>query len=402
MKESLIFAFALILSSIGHIATDIYLPSMPHIARDFDTTTTLVKLTLSAYMLSFCIVPLIVGPISDRVGRKKPILIGILLGLISTCLCAYANSVYLLIFARFLQGIGLGMIVSTSRAILPDHFQGPKLAKLYSYMTMAMALMLAIAPPLGGFIQDSASWRMTFIIMAVYLVMVFGIVVFFLKDKKPIHASDSSLQGIKQYIMSYKELINNWHYMSYSTCTVLTVMGIVAYLTASPFLYQNVVGLSATEYGLTALILCGTVFISGFINSRLIQKLSSEAILRAGNLLMLSSGVLYLIFDALAMINFYTILISAMVFFVTMPVSFAIAGSLALKNVQKNYGAAVALISSLQFLGGVLSSSYISLSEAGSLRPLGTVMVFLGLAFFISISVASKKAKAYGFANEGA
>lgn len=117
---------------------------------------------------------------------------------------------------------------------------------------------------------------------------------------------------------------------------------------------------------------------------------------------MLCSGILYLIFDALAMINFYTILISAMAFFVTMPVSFAIAGSLALKKVQKNYGAAVALTSSLQFLGGVLSSSFISLSEAGSLRPLGTVILFLSIAFFISITFASKKAKAYGFANEGA
>lgn len=392
MKDTLIFTLALILGSIGHIATDIYLPSMPHIVRNFETTTTLVQLTFSAYMLSFCIVPLIVGPLSDRIGRKRPILMGIMIGFISTLLCAFSTSVYVLIFARFLQGIGMGMIVSTARAILPDYFNGAKLTRYFSYMTMGMALVLAIAPPLGGVIQDMASWRMTFIVMAIYLAIVFGLILFVMKDKTSIRPSH---QGIAHYFISYKELFTNPLYICYCMCTVFTVMGIMAYLTASPFLYQTVVGLSATEYGLTALVLCATVFTSGFINSRLITRFKSESILLVGSILMLSSGLLFLIFDALSMINVYTILISAMVFFVTMPLSFANAGSLALKSVSKNYGAASALFSSLQFLGGVLSSTYISLAETSNLRALGNCIVFIGIGFFIFLSLASKKRLTY-------
>ncbi len=184
MREKNILLTSLLLGSLGHLATDIYLPSMPIMTEYFGTTTSMVQLTLIVYMLSFCLTPLIFGPISDTLGRRKPILIGIYIGFAATILCTFSNSIYLLIFARFLQGIGLGTVVAVSRAILPDHFQGKQLAKYFSYLTMLMPIMLAIAPPLGGFIQEKTSWQFVFVFLLIYLVFLQYLAKQVLKDKK--------------------------------------------------------------------------------------------------------------------------------------------------------------------------------------------------------------------------
>lgn len=339
MKDIIIFLLILILSSIGYIATDIYLPSMPDMTAYFETSNTIVQLTFSVYMFSFCITPFIVGPISDNIGRKTPILYGIYLSLFATFLCIFSHNIYFLIFARFLQGIGTGMIVSTSRALLPDYFEGEKLRKYFSYISMFMALILAIAPPLGGIIQDASSWRMVFVTMFIYLIFVLILVKCIMRDYPK---KQHSFSGIKNHLASYKALLSNQPFMLYSFCTILTVMGVIAYLTVSPFLLQSFVGLSATEYGFTALSLCGIVFISGFINSRLIHTFSSRTLLMSATMLMLLSGSILFLFHQLALINTYTLLIPALIYFASMPLSISNAAALALNGVQGNYGAATA------------------------------------------------------------
>ncbi len=390
MKDIIIFVLILILTSIGYIATDIYLPSMPYMVQYFASSNTVVQLTFSVYMFSFCLTPFIVGPISDNIGRKIPILYGIYISLIATFLCIFAHNIYFLILARFIQGIGTGMIVSTSRALLPDYFEGEKLRKYFSYIHMFMALILAIAPPLGGMIQDATSWRMVFVTMFVYLIFVLILVKLIMRDQPLKHHSFS---GIGNHLASYKALLSNRLFMLYSVCTILTVMGIIAYLTVSPFLLQSFIGLSATEYGFTALSLCGIVFISGFINSRMIHYFTSRTLLRVTIALMLLAGSLLLIFNQLGLINIYTLLIPAFIYFAAMPISISNAAALALDNIQGNYGAATALMTGLQFMGGGISSLLISFAKENSLLPLGICFLLLGSTYLVTlISVKERTA----------
>lgn len=388
MKDIIIFLLILILSSIGYIATDIYLPSMPDMVQHFETSNTIVQLTFSVYMFSFCVTPFIVGPISDNIGRKIPILYGLYVSLIATFLCIFAYNIYFLIFARFLQGIGTGMIVSTSRALLPDYFEGEKLRKYFSYISMFMALILAIAPPLGGMIQDASSWRIVFVTMFFYLTLVLILVKLIMKDYPK---KQGSFSGIRHHLASYKALFANQLFMLYTVCTIFTVMGVIAYLTVSPFLLQSLIGLSATEYGFTALSLCGIVFISGFINSRMIHHFSSRTLLISAIILILLSGSLLFIFNQLDLINTYTLLIPALIYFASMPLSISNAAALALNSVQGNYGAATALMTGLQFMGGGISSLLISLSNENSLLPLGICFLVLGLLYMMALMSVKEK-----------
>lgn len=417
MRDFGIFCLVLLLASIGHIATDIYLPSMPYLVEYFGTTKSVVQLTFTAYLLSYCFAPLIVGPISDRLGRKRPIKAGIYLSLLATVLCSFATSINLLILARFLQGIGMGIIVTTGRALLPDYFQGVKLAKYFSYMSMGMAFVLALAPPIGGFIQDNSTWRMVFVCMSIYLVIVYFLVSFFMKDaSKSTVEKDEELQQefdemaesaknkksttlednrdqkkshtLSYYFYAYKEVFNNKQFMLYSFCTILTVTGVISYLTASPFIFQQVLGLSATEYGLIAILLCGVVFIMGLINSKLINFVKARVLLYINSALIILSGILLMIINQFFVVNLYTLLIPIVIYFITMPISFSNAGALAMSNLKGNYGTATALTTNLQFLGGVLGSAYISLSHEASFLPLSSLYILMGILYFLVVYFA--------------
>lgn len=410
MRDIYILIFALVLGSVGHLATDIYLPSLPNLTEYFTTSNAYVQLTLTAYMLSYCLTPLIMGPISDHIGRKKPILFGLVISLIATLGCIYANSIYALIMARFLQGIGLGMVATVSRTILPDNFTGQRLAKYFSYMTMFMPLVLAIGPPLGGIIQDNSSWQTVFGFLMIHMVILLFIVKIYFQDKsRPQEAKMNSKQNgvisnqenkqtsmdkhIKhinmlkkiQIFNSYKLLFKNTRFIRYSACSVILFMGITAYLAVNPFLFQNVFGLTPTQNGCVALILFASTFISGFINSRLITVYPGKKMLYMANILIFSSGFLLYFVSQLNDMTFLNFIFFVLPFFLSVPIVFSITGSIALSSVQGNFGAATALLSTFQYLGGALSSFLISFADQETVVPLGITFIILGILFFLTL-----------------
>lgn len=397
-KPWVIIITSLILGSIGHLATDIYLPSMPYIAEFFDSTPHMVKLTFTAYLFSFCVTPLFSGPWSDSVGRRRPILIGIYISILSTLLCAFADHIYVLILGRFFQGIGLGMVMSVSRAVLPDYYSGKELAKSFSYLVMFMPIALAIGPPLGGIIQDLSSWRMVFICLIPYL---FGLIFLVNKVlKKPAEAQTAEAQKtsfvisnkFSYYFNIYLSLLKNDVYIRYVLCSVITFMGIIAYLTTSPFLFKEILSLSATEYGLISLALCGTTFLSGWLNTRLIKILAPRTILYIAGCLVLLAGLVLVWADKFQFLNIYFLIFATALSFVSVPFSFANAGSLCLSTVKSNFGAATALLNTIQYIGGALCSFLISYGDDSSVLPLGYTFLLLSICYFVVLLVPFKSA----------
>lgn len=383
MKNIIILLSSLVLGTIGHLATDIYLPSLPYIAEYFNTSHAWVKFTLSVYMFSFCLTPLLIGPLSDHIGRKKPILMGIFISFFATLLCALSPNIYTLVFARLLQGIGLGIIVSVSRALLPDHFSGKQLAKYFSYMVTMMPLVLAMGPPLGGVIQENSSWRMVFVFLLIYLIFLFSIVKMVFQNNPSDPSPQVRNRDLKFYITTYQSLFKNDSFLRYALCSVIVFIGIMGYLTTSPFLFKELLGLSPTQYGFTALIICGVTFISGFLNSYLINYCAPKILLYLASFLILCSGFLLIVFSKTHSLNLYFLLFCFAVFFLAVPLSFANIGVIALSKTQGSFGAATALLSTLQYFGGGLSSVGFSFVSETSTFPIGITFIFLGILYFV-------------------
>jgi len=172
----------LMLGSIGFVATDLYLPSLSSIVKDFSTTKAYVQLTLSFYLLFFGVSQFFYGPLSDKVGRKKIVLYGLSLTIVGSIVCVFSPNVGVLIVGRSIEGFGVGAGATMMRAILRDLYVGDELAKKGSYIATGTGVFMAGAPIIGGYIQDFFGWRFNFVFIVLYTLMGILIVSKFLPE----------------------------------------------------------------------------------------------------------------------------------------------------------------------------------------------------------------------------
>lgn len=374
MRQHLPFiAILIILTSLGYFATDIYLPSLPAISESFAVDSATTQYTLSAYLLSFCISPLIFGPLSDAIGRKPVYLWGLVFGLCATILCAFASHIEWLIVARFLQGIGLGAVVTGGRAMVPDKFHGQKMAKFTSIVTMSMPLILAIAPTLGGVLQHAVGWRGVFAFLVIYIFATLLFAYFkveeTLKEKRRFHFP----------ARNYIRLLTNRDYIAYGLIPSCTFMGVSAYIALTPFIFQDQLGVSPIHYGLFSLLNGSMIVMGGYINMLLVDKFRPNILIGISIGLKLTSGLFLLACHALDAINVLTVLLSCVIFFIGLPFSFPNALASAFRCIKGDFGTAGALISSLQlFAGFAMITVYTQIPQTNTL-PLSLTFIGVGL-----------------------
>jgi len=169
-KKSFFLLIALI-STLVLLATDIYTPAMPAVGEYFHVNNQAVQLTITLFLVSFSLSQLVYGSLSDHFGRRPFILLGLLIYLLGTLLCAIATHIELLYFGRFLQGAGAGAIASLNRVMVNELFSGIELVKIMSYLAAIVCMTPAFAPVLGGIIQTHLSWRWIFLLLLAYAVI---------------------------------------------------------------------------------------------------------------------------------------------------------------------------------------------------------------------------------------
>lgn len=375
--------YLMLLISLGYIATDIYLPSLPAITTYFHTDENHVQLTIFSFLLSFSITPLISGPLSDHIGRKKVLLGGIFLSLIATFLSIFSSTIDGLIIFRFMQGIGLGAVLITSRAIVSDLFTGKELAKQMSVMTMLMPLILAVAPTIGGVLQKAFDWQAVFVFLACYMAFAFICVLF-----KPESLKKTSHKPASQIFSNYRSHLNNYQFLLFGINFALPSLAMFAQFAVSPFLFQNIIGLSPVEYGNLSLFIGGTILFTGFINFKLIHYFQVKHVLAFGTVLIALSGCLLLIFHQMGILTTWSLLIPILIFYTCIPLCISNAASMAMNLIRDHFGAATALLTTLQFMLGALGSFIFTLVPNDTPVPLALSFIFVGVVSFLNLQYA--------------
>lgn len=378
-----LFVTILLFASIAHITADIYVPSMPIIVKVLHTDSTAVQLTLSIYMLGYSLSHLFYGPVSDRIGRRNPMLFGIGLSLIGSIICFLAPTINLLIFGRFIQGIGIGSTSSVGRSLLRDITSGSQLAKLGSHMGMIITFVTASSPTLGGYMQQYFGWRATFVFLAIYTLCVW------LMTWKNLPETNFDLNPnatkMKVVIKNYLILLKSKTFLGYTFCTCFAYSGIIAYLTAAPFLLQNIVGLTPVQFGWLAFLIAGSIFISAFLNSRLVVTQGIEKMLLVGNLLMITAGLLMLLFALLLFLNTWVIMLPIAIFVMGAGFTFSNAFAGAFHPFPKMAGSVGALYGCLQILGAAIASAFMASLHESNQIPLALVLIACGVLSLISL-----------------
>ena len=250
-SKSISFFMVLLCVPLSGIGVDLYAPSLPHIATDLKAHAQLVQLTITIYMIGFGVAQAIFGPISDTLGRKRSILVGVIIYLISVCLMSLTSSIDVIVFMRLIQGISVALISVPARAINNDIFSGDEFISKTKTMVMVWGLGPILAPAIGGYLQDYIGWRANFWFMFGYGVLILFFGILFFKETNHNRAEFS----MSRFLTVYKKLLSCKLFFSMIILAgVLFSFSILFHLKA-PFIIERVFHKSGVEYGHIALCL---------------------------------------------------------------------------------------------------------------------------------------------------
>ena len=282
-----------LLTALGPLSTDMYLPSLPEIARVFKADTASTQLTLSFFLAGFAVGQIFYGPLSDRYGRKPILLIGFVMFLVATFLCSFAPSIEALTALRFMQALGASGPIVLARAVVRDLYEGPRAAKEMSRMGTVMGLVPAVAPIAGGFSEAFFGWRMSFFITFVLGLGLCLVVLIGLPETNR-HWSKERISPLS-ILRGYRSLLHHHGYRTYVALSALTYGGLFAFISGSSFVLQKVYGLAVIPYGLAfGFVVVG--YITGtLIAQRLVGTHGIERTIRWGVMCLASGGTAMLI-----------------------------------------------------------------------------------------------------------
>lgn len=380
LKTIPIIVILCLITAMGRFVIDNYLPSMPAISSALNASTHSVQLTLTLYILGFGFSQLIYGPLSDRYGRKKILVGGLVLFLIANTLCAFTNSLSILLAARLLSGLGMGVCGVLNRAIASDCFSGPEFSKVWSYTTTTLVLVLIIAPLTGAGIQQFFNWRANFAIATLFV----GVALFFILSTLPETHHSNRLDSIslKKIFNNYKEILVTRSFLLGTLCYTLAFAGLIAYFQSSPFLLMKEFGLSPIQYGYSFLAIAGSYLAGGLIVSKLARLMGTKLLLLIGILLVVSSGIFMLSWNIMEKVTLMSILIPTTLYVLGARIIIpnAIAG--AFTEFRHLGGSASGLIGAIQMLGTALISSVMVNFNYRSPLALAYLFILIGISSF--------------------
>ncbi|MGU3290822.1 multidrug effflux MFS transporter [Williamsia sp. M5A3_1d] len=378
-----------LLSAIAPIATDLYLPAFPTMTGDLSTGATAVQLTLTAFLVGVAAGQLVFGPLSDRVGRLRPLLGGAVICVVASALAALAPSIELLIAARFVQGLAgaAGMVIG--RAIISDLAVGPAAARAFSIMTLVTGVAPILAPFVGSLLVGSIGWRgvlwVVFTLTALMLVAVVAVVrETHTPERRAKARTERAHNGSATKDVLSRSFLGNTLAYGFGFAVMM------AYIAASPFLYQVMLGMSEIAYGVSFGANAAGLVVVGSIAARLAVSRSIRGMLGLG-LSVVGVATAALLVLVVAGTPHWLIPIPIFVAVSGLGLVLGNATALALQAVPRVSGSGSALLGALQFGLGAAVSPLVSLGGENDPLPLAVVMVTCALIALLAFAVAGRR-----------
>ena len=392
LKKTGLIALITILGMTPPLSTDMYMPSLPKMAAYFHAPAALVNLTMVLFFISMALGMLIFGPLSDRNGRKKILILSLVLYMISSAGCAVTTSVYLLIFMRVIQGLGAGGMVSLSIAIIKDSFDGQTRATALA-VVQSMSVIAPIAAPLiGALIIQVSTWRMVFLVLAA-ISAVCLIATFFFEES--IHEDEINEGSVIDSIKRIGVIARNANFTAFLIAVSLYSAPFMAYLAVASYVYEDHFGLLPTTFSIFfAINALSSVFgplIYMKINSKVSSKGTMWVLLFAGA----ASAIAMLLFGHFSPVAFLATMIP---FSIVNSYMRPFSTNLLLDQIDGDTGSASALLNFTHtllgsigmFIGSLPWQSYIS---GIGMTMLGFMVLTLAAWFYV---LRSKKVNMKG------
>ena len=362
-----------LLSAIGPLCTDFYLPALPEITEQLSATGTQTQLSLTAALIGLGLGQMFFGPLSDRIGRRKPLALSLLLFIFSSAMCAVTQDIHLLIGWRFLQGFaGAGGSV-LSRSIARDRYQGTLLTQFFALLMTVNGIAPVLSPVLGGYIITAFDWRILFWTMAGIGVVLLVLSLTVLHETLPAKSASTAQQP------KGTPVLKNRRFMRYCLIQAFMMAGLFSYIGTSSFVIQSEYGMSPMQFSLLFGLNGIGLIIAALIFSKLARRVAAETLLRRGLVLAVLCAAVTLLFawsqlPVLALVGlFFTVSFMSGIS--------TVSGAEAMSAVSSaQSGTASALMGTLMFVCGGIAAPLAGLG--------GETMLKMSLAMTISYAIA--------------
>ena len=299
-----IIIYLLIAMPISGASVDIYVPSLPAMTAYFNTTPGMTQLTISVFLLGYSCFCLLFGPLSDAIGRKKPLVFGAVLYVLSALCITLSPTIYVLLFFRFIQGVGVAAIAGVSRAITPDVFEGQEYYRVVNMTTIAWSIGPIVAPFIGGYFQHYLSWKWCFYTLAFYGFIQLSLMVLVLPET----LYQKSSFSFSLLVDRSKTLLSSSVFIGAVFISGFVYACIVVFNTMGPFLIQVVLGRTSIFYGYVALGMGVAFFLGNYVNKRMISR-DARVRLDMAAVVMIIAVLVEVAILLVAPINIYNIII---------------------------------------------------------------------------------------------
>jgi MFS transporter, DHA1 family, multidrug resistance protein len=379
------------LAALGPFAIDMYLPGFPAIAKDLKTDIAHVGLSLTSYFIGIAVGQLIYGPLIDRFGRKKPLIIGLSIFVLASLGCALAPSVEWLIGLRLLLALGgcVGMVAS--RAMVRDLFPLKDIPNVFSTLMLVMGVAPIIAPTIGGYVTAHLGWQYIFVVLATIAAAVLFAVARLLPESR---GADASISLKPKFILrDFSLVFRERTFLTYAVSGSLAAAGMFAYISGSPYVFMEHFGLTDTQYGIAFAMNAAGYILGSQVNRLLLRRSTSKQLTLKIGFIQFVAAIALVFGSVTGSLSALGTLALLFIFMFSLGIINPNASALAMSPFTKNAGSASAILGSLQMGTGALASALVSYLHNRTMVPMTGVMATLATLSLVFLLTARRSAR---------
>ncbi|MEV5477982.1 multidrug effflux MFS transporter [Streptomyces sp. NPDC052207] len=368
------------LTATPPLAMDMYLPSLPEVTRWLHAPAATVQLTLTGCLAGMALGQLLVGPMSDRWGRRRPLLVGLVVYVVATALCALAPSVESLVVFRLVQGLAGAAGIVIARAVVRDLDDGVAMARFFSTLMLISGVAPVVAPLIGGQILRVTDWRGVFVVLTVVGIALTGLV--WAKLPETLAPAERHDGGVGTALRSMRLLLADRAFTGYTVAGGFAFAALFAYISASPFVIQEIYGASPQTFSLLfGLNSVGLVAVGQINGKLLVGRVGLDKVLAVGLavITLAAAALLLMSTGALGEVGLLPVAAALFVLMSAMGLAMPNTQALALMRTRQHAGSASALLGASSFLIGAVASPLVGIAGEHTAVPMAVVQLAAAL-----------------------
>ncbi|MEU6914747.1 multidrug effflux MFS transporter [Streptomyces olindensis] len=377
------------LTAVPPLAMDMYLPSLPEVTRSLHAPAATVQLTLTACLAGMALGQLVVGPMSDRWGRRRPLLAGLAVFVVATVLCALAPTVELLVAFRLAQGLAGAAAIVIARAVVRDLYDGMAMARFFSTLMLISGVAPIVAPLIGGQVLRVTDWRGVFAVLTVIGVLI-GVLVW-TKLPETLPPAERHSGGVGEALRAMRTLLADRSFTGYMLTGGFAFAALFAYISASPFVIQEIYGASPQTFSLLFGVNSVGLVVVGQINGKiLVGRVSLDRVLGIGVAIVITAATALLLMSlgVFGEVGLVPVAVALFVLMSAMGITLPNTQALALMRTKHAAGSASALLGTSSFLIGAIASPLVGVAGEDTALPMAVVQLaaaLVALACFVGM-----------------